>query len=109
MLINDHDKHRVLRPIASYMAGGEIRSGTPSDCEITLQNFFLQYQLNEGTEWAVYTVTPMGPNPKVEVRDRVNIGVTFGDFNFVPDFKRVVNAVNEVVETFLPVFGPEET
>lgn len=105
-LINDHDKHRLLRPIGSSIMSASVGDAKATDCEIVGAGHPMG-QLHKGAQWSVYRVRPMGPNPKVEVRDWVVPDVAFGDFNFLAEFPGVFKTVGKVIERFADVFPPE--
>lgn len=104
--INDHDKHRLLRPIGASVTAVMQGEVVPFNCEI-IRAGHPRHDIRVGAEWSVYTVRPTGPHPEMVVGDWVVPGVAFGDFDFTNGFRGVFKAVGAVIERFADVFPPE--
>jgi hypothetical protein len=77
--LTNEDKHRVLltRGVAAYLT--EVGHYTPIDCTINHAAVETIVTLENGAKWAGFDVTPNGPEPKVEVKDKIgDITVEFG-------------------------------
>lgn len=101
--LNDHDKHRTLRPAAFGSVLRQIGEAEGIDCEIVHRNYFLT-DFGVGTQSAEFRVVPRGPNPEVKVNDRVYPGIGVDRLEFLRGFPGMQAFVADLVRDFTPVF-----
>lgn len=101
--LNDHDKHRTLRPAGFGSALRQVGDAEGIDCEIVHSNYFLT-DFSVGTQSAEFQIVPTGPNPEVKVNDRVLPGLAVDRLEFLGGFPGMQRFVADLVRDFTPVF-----
>jgi hypothetical protein len=103
--INDHDKHRTLRPVATIPALIQFGPSIALDCELTgMWNSSFVGQYHVGAKIAEVGVRNPGSNPEVMVNNWITPRVAFGEDDILSDIPWIYNCVRGILELFWPVF-----
>ncbi|HTX30084.1 MAG TPA: hypothetical protein VMD09_01800 [Solirubrobacteraceae bacterium] len=97
--LTNEDKHRILPRVLVAPAVSQVGNYTPINCEILDTNHFIQVHLENGATWTEFKVRPTGPEPKVDVDDKITPAIQFGAYR-VGLLHQVVEAVNHMVGEF---------
>jgi hypothetical protein len=97
------DKHRVLQP--TFVVSEQLHvAGVSSaiDCIVRDINISPPPALENGAHWSTLQVTVTGPEPKVQVEDRVVPEIAFGGWPIRRKASAILTEVRRVVGVFEP-------
>jgi len=101
--LTNEDKHRVLPSLLTTSRRSEIGDYTFIDCVDASTETFIQLDIENGAKWAEFQVTVTGPEPKVEVGDKITPTVAFGGY-MIEIIADVCGWVGRLLDDFAPVF-----
>lgn len=105
--LTNTDHHTALQRSAAGAPLIEFGRGKPFDCEIVAVENIVEWTLEPGAPWTVFKIINPGPNPHVEMENRVVTEVAFEDgWPVINTLDNIGITVARILRTFEPVFQP---
>lgn len=106
-VLSNTDKHRVLQAGAVGASVSEVGHYKAVDCDITNTMYQMHITLRPDAVWVTFDIANPGPDPHVEVNDRVTTEVAFdGGLRIRPTFDAISERVSNAIRCFELVFEP---
>lgn len=106
--LSNTDKHRVIHPMFGWFRSDLVREPafTPNEDAIVRKRQLARIErMEDGAIIARVEITPVGPNPQVEMDAHVQIDIAFGDEALRADsLSKVGQRVHQIIEGFAAAF-----